>query len=164
MACASTAGAGGWLATASCSKRAPTLRVRRRLVSTAGPSPSGRKSDSNVRARRYGNKDPIFAMTHSYSGVHRSGIISATGLRVCRRLTAHRQGKNRGARTSPCQTTRTAAARGHEHTRRWRQYSSAWARTRACCSSARIRLPSASVSPTVAAEHSAVLLPPLPIS
>ena len=39
-------------------------------------------------------------MTHSYSGVHRSGIISATGLRICWRATAHRQGKNRGARTS----------------------------------------------------------------
>ncbi len=40
------------------------------------------------------------AMTRSYSGVRRSGIISATGLSVCRRVTAHRQGKNRGARTS----------------------------------------------------------------
>jgi hypothetical protein len=39
-----------------------------------------------------------------------------------------------------------------------------WPRTRSCCRDARIRLPPASVSPTVAAEHSAVLLPPLPIS
>jgi hypothetical protein len=45
-----------------------TLMVRRRVVSTAGTSPSGRNSDSNVRARRYGSKDPILAMTHSYSG------------------------------------------------------------------------------------------------
>ena len=91
---------GGLAPTACCSKRAPTLMVRRRVVSTAGTSPIGRKSDSNVRARRYGNKDPIFARTLSYSGVHGSGISSATGLRVCRRVTAHRQGKNRGARTS----------------------------------------------------------------
>jgi hypothetical protein len=42
----------GWLATACCSKRAPTVMVRWRVVSTAGASPSGRNSDSNVRARR----------------------------------------------------------------------------------------------------------------
>lgn len=58
----------GGLATACCSKRAPTLMVRRRVVSTAGTSPIGRKSDSNVRARRYGNKDPIFARTLSIRG------------------------------------------------------------------------------------------------
>jgi hypothetical protein len=83
-------------ATACCSKRAPTRMVRRRVVSTAGTSPSGRNSAINDRARAYGSKDAIFAMMRSYSGVHRSGMISATGLTVCRRVTAHRQGKKRG--------------------------------------------------------------------
>jgi hypothetical protein len=39
-------------------------------------------------------------MVRSYSGVHRSGMISATGLSVRREFTAHRHGLNRGARTS----------------------------------------------------------------
>lgn len=46
--------------------------------------------------------------------------------------------------------------------RRWRQYSCAWARTRSCCA-ARDPL-NVRQRPTVAAEHSAVSLPPLPIS
>jgi hypothetical protein len=43
-----------------------------------------RREDSaiNVPARAYGSKDAIFAMMRSYSGVHRSGMISATGLTV----------------------------------------------------------------------------------
>jgi hypothetical protein len=36
----------------------------------------------------------------SYSGVHRSGMISVTGLSVRRQVTAHRHGVKRGARTS----------------------------------------------------------------
>jgi len=132
-------------------------------------SPSGRNSDSNVRTRRYGSKDPIFTMIRSYFGVHRSGMISATGLSVWRRVTAHRQGEKRGARTSTVPNTdnsrraRTSLS-GRcdpqwEQRRRWRQYSFVCAWTRWSCNPARVRSPSASVSPTVAAEHSAVLLP-----
>jgi hypothetical protein len=49
--------------------------------------------------RAYGSRDPIFATIRSYSGVHRSGMISATGLSVCGWVTAHRPGRYRGART-----------------------------------------------------------------
>ena len=109
-------------------------------------------------------------MRRSYSGVHRSGMISAIGLRIWRLVTAHRQGMKRGARTSTVPNTdnnrraRTSLS-GRcnpqwEQSRLWRQYSSACARTRWSCSPASVRLPSASVSPTVAAEHSALLVPP----
>ena len=164
------AGAAGWLDAACCSNRAPTRRVRRRVVSTAGTSSSGRDSDNSVLARAYGSKDPIFAMTRSYSGVHRSGMISATGVSVCRLVTAHWQRKKRGARTS------TVPNRGNsrrvrtslsgrcdpqcEQPRRWRQYSSACARTRWSCNPVSVRFPSASIRPTVPAEHSLALLPP----
>lgn len=36
----------------------------------------------NVRAREQGSKDPNFAMTRSFSGVHRSGMIPTTELTV----------------------------------------------------------------------------------
>jgi hypothetical protein len=62
-------------------------------------SPTGRNDANSVLAPAYGNKDPIVAMIRSYSGVHRSGMISAMGLSACRRVTAHRQGEKRGART-----------------------------------------------------------------
>ena len=52
----------------------------------------------------------MFAMTRSYSGVHRSGMISATGLSVCRRSPHTGSAKKRGARTSPFRTPTTAAA------------------------------------------------------
>jgi hypothetical protein len=78
---------------------APTRIVRCRAVSTEGMSSSGKNSDSSVRARRYGSEAPIFATTRSYSGVHRSGMIPLTGLRVWRRVTAQRHGSNRGAET-----------------------------------------------------------------
>jgi hypothetical protein len=68
-------------------------------VFTEGMSSSGKNSYSSVRARRYGSKAPIFATTRSYSGVHRSGMISLTGLRVPWRVTAQRHGSNRGAET-----------------------------------------------------------------
>jgi hypothetical protein len=60
---------------------------------------SGRNSDSSDRARRYGSEAPIFATTLSYSGVHRSGMISLTGLKVRRQVTAQRHGSNLGAET-----------------------------------------------------------------
>src|SRR5271169_2249115 len=85
--------------TASFSNLAPTRIVRWRAVSTEGMSSSGKNSDSSVRARRYGSEAPIFATTRSYSGVHRSGMISLTGLRVWRRVTAQWHGLNRGAET-----------------------------------------------------------------
>jgi hypothetical protein len=47
-----------------------------------------------------GNSEPIFATIRSYSGVHRSGMISVIGLSVRRQVTAHRHGVKRGARTS----------------------------------------------------------------
>jgi hypothetical protein len=103
----------GWLDAACCSNRAPTRRVRRRVVSTAGTSPSGRNSDNSVLARAYGSKDPIFAMTRSYSDVHRSGMISATGASVCRLVTAHWQGKNVALEPPLFRTKTTAAACGH---------------------------------------------------
>jgi hypothetical protein len=62
-------------------------------------SSSSKNSDSSVRARRYGSEPPIFVTTRSYSGVHRSGMISLTGLRVWRQVTAQRHGSNRGAET-----------------------------------------------------------------
>jgi hypothetical protein len=49
---------------------------------------------------------PIFAMTRSYSGLHRSGIVSATGLSVCHRATAHPQGKIAARGALPFRTTR----------------------------------------------------------
>jgi hypothetical protein len=78
---------------------APTRTVRWRAVFTEGMSSSGKNSDSSVRTRRYGSEAPIFATTRSHSGVHRSGMISLTGLRVWRRVTAQRHGSNRGAET-----------------------------------------------------------------
>jgi hypothetical protein len=86
--------------TASCSNLVPTRRVRCRVVSTACGLRSGRNSASSVRARRYGNSEPLFATVRSYSDVHRSGMISATGLSVRRQVTAHRHGVTHGARTS----------------------------------------------------------------
>jgi hypothetical protein len=62
-------------------------------------SSSGKNSASSVRARRYGSDAPIFATIRSYSGVHRSGMISLTGLSIWRQVTAHRHGSNRGAET-----------------------------------------------------------------
>jgi hypothetical protein len=85
--------------TASFSSLAPTWIVRWRAVSTEGTSSSGKNSDSSVRARRDGSEAPIFATIRSYSGVHRSGMISLTGLRVRQRVTAQRHGLNRGAET-----------------------------------------------------------------
>jgi hypothetical protein len=81
-------GRGGWLTTTCCSKRAPTRMVCRRVVSTAGRSASGSNFDIDIRARVYGSKAPIFAMRPWYSGVHRFGLISATGLSVCWRTGA----------------------------------------------------------------------------
>src|ERR1700733_10168875 len=81
-------------ATASLSRLAPTWMVRWRIVSTSGGSPSGKNSSSSDRARRYGNKAPILARVRSYSGVQRSGMISAAGVRVRRDATPHRQGPN----------------------------------------------------------------------
>jgi hypothetical protein len=68
--------------TASFSSLSPTRIVRWRTVSTEGMSSSGKNSDTSVRVRRYGSEAPIFATTRSYSGVHRSAMISLTGLRV----------------------------------------------------------------------------------
>ena len=86
--------------TASFSSLAPTRIVRRRAVPTEGMSSSSMNSDSSVRVRRYGSEAPIFATTPSYSGVHRSGMISLTGLKVWRRVTVQRHGSDRGAKTS----------------------------------------------------------------
>jgi hypothetical protein len=52
-----------------------------------------------ARAQRL-DRAADFATVRSYSGVHRSGMISATGLSVRRQVTAHRHGVKRGARTS----------------------------------------------------------------
>src|SRR3954470_11797627 len=45
-------------------------------------------------------KAPILARVRSYSGVPRSGMISAAGVMVRRDATPHRQGPKRGERTS----------------------------------------------------------------
>src|SRR5712664_554762 len=88
-------------AIASRSSLAPTCRVRWLIVSIIGAlSSSGKNSSSNLRARRYGSHAPILARTRSYSGVQRSGMISAAGAMVRRDATPQRQGQNRGARTS----------------------------------------------------------------
>src|SRR5271165_2713346 len=88
---ASVGGADVGGATAFLSSLAPTCRVRWRIVSTSGASPSGKNSSSSERARRYGSKAPILARVRSYSGVQRSGMISAAGVMVRRDAKQRRQ-------------------------------------------------------------------------
>ena len=90
MACAA-AGAKVWLATACCSRRAPTLMVRRRAVSTAATSSSGR--NSNVRRPPARKQRPH--LRNDALVVGRAPVRQIYGDR-------HRtsEGKNRGARTS----------------------------------------------------------------
>src|SRR5271166_6221684 len=166
---ASVGGADVGGATASLSSLAPTCRVRWRIVSTSGASPSGKNSSSSERARRYGSKAPILARVRSYSGVQRSGMISATGVMVRRDATPHRQGPKRGARTSTAPNNDVSrrgrmSLSGRCAPQRWqrrrlRQCSSVCAWTRWRCSPASVLLPSATVNPSVSAKSTAVLLP-----
>jgi hypothetical protein len=62
---ASAGGAEVGSVAASLSSLAPTCRVRWRIVSTSGVSPSGKNSSSSERARRYGSTLPILARVRS---------------------------------------------------------------------------------------------------
>src|ERR1700677_2630231 len=74
--------------TASLSSLEPTCSVRWRIVSTSGVWLSGKNTSRSERARRYGSPLPILARVRSYSGVQRSGMISATGVMVRRDATS----------------------------------------------------------------------------
>jgi len=138
------------------SRPAPTLMVRRQIVSCHGrSSPIGKNSDRNCRARRYGNQAPSFANVRSYSGVHRSGMSSDAGASVDRSVIAHRQGLNRGAATSTvpnnefnCRERASFSERRLwqcEQRRRSALYSATRASTRCRCTPANRALPSSSV-------------------
>src|ERR1700733_13266288 len=69
--------------------------------------------------RGYGSGAPILARVRSSSGVHRSGMISAAGVRVRRDATPHRQGPKRGARTSTTPNSDASRRRRMSFRGRW---------------------------------------------
>src|SRR3954453_9049783 len=101
------------------------------------------------------------ATTRSYSGVQRSGMISATGVADRRQATPHWHGPKRGTRTSTTPNSeirrrgrRPLSGRCAPHRsqrRRLRQCSSTCAVTRWRCTAARTALPSSRLRPSVAA-------------